>query len=252
METIRERLAPVIAHRGASAAAPENTLAAIRLAAAEGARWIEVDVKLSRDGHCILMHDDLLRRTTNGRGEVAQYDLDELKRLDAGRWFGRRFAGEPIPTLEEAIALCIALDLDMNLEIKPCPGRQHETTVRIVETLRAHWPAARPWPLLSSFALASLEQARLDAPEMPRGLLVGRPTRRALDMLDRLDCATLHCEGNRASKDLSRTLERAGRPLLCYTVNDPVRARWLLQAGVASIITDRPAAIGAALAMRAQ
>ncbi len=248
METIAARLPRVIAHRGASAAAPENTLAALRLAAEEGATWVEVDVKLSRDGRCILMHDDLLRRTTSGRGEVAQYDLDELKQLDAGSWFGKRFAGEPIPTLEEAIDLCCALDLGMNLEIKPCPGRQHETAIAVVETLRRHWPAGRPWPLLSSFAPASLEEARLHAPEIPRGLLIGRPTRRAFDMLDRLACVTLHCDAKRASRDLVRSLEASGRPLLCYTVNDPIRARRLADAGVASIITDRPAAIAAALA----
>ena len=94
MTTIEQRLAPVIAHRGAAARAPENTLAAIRLAAEEGARWVEVDVKLSRDGHCILMHDELLARTTDGRGEVAHYDLDELQALDAGSWFAERHAGE--------------------------------------------------------------------------------------------------------------------------------------------------------------
>jgi glycerophosphoryl diester phosphodiesterase len=247
MESIRDRLAPIIAHRGASAAAPENTLSAIREAAAEGASWIEVDVKLSRDSACILMHDDLLRRTTNGRGEVAQYDLDELKRLDAGSWFAKRYAGEPVPTLVEAIALCTELGLDMNIEIKPCPGRQHETAIRLVETLRAHWPEGRPWPLLSSFAVASLEEARLHAPEIPRGLLIGRPTRRALDMLARLECATLHCDAKRASKDLVRTMQQSGRPLLCYTVNDPVRARRLLDLGVASIITDQPAAMRAAI-----
>lgn len=252
METIKARLPRVIAHRGASASAPENTLAALRLAAAEGATWVEVDVKLSRDGHCILMHDDLLGRTTNGRGEVAQYDLDELKRLDAGSWFAKRFAGEPIATLEEALALCCELGLGLNLEIKPCPGRQHETAIALVETLRRHWPSGRDWPLLSSFAPASLEEARLLAPEIPRGLLIGRPTRRALDMLDRLECATLHCDAKRASRELVRTLEASGRPLLCYTVNDPFRARRLLDAGVAAVFTDRPAAILAALAAPAQ
>lgn len=247
METIETRLAPLIAHRGASARAPENTLAAIRLAKTEGARWVEVDVKLSRDCVCILMHDDLLRRTTNGRGEVAQYDIDELQRLDAGSWFARRFAGEPIPTLEQTLKLCLELDLEINLEIKPCPGRQHETAIRLVETVRRHWPAGRPWPLISSFAVASLEEVRLQAPEMPRGLLIGRPTRRARDMLERLGCVTLHCDAKRVSPELVDELAESGRPVLCYTVNDPHRARRLLQMGVASIITDRPADLRAAL-----
>lgn len=247
MTTIGQRLAPVIAHRGAAARAPENTLAAIRLAAEEGARWVEVDVKLSRDGHCILMHDDLLARTTNGRGEVAHHDLDELQALDAGSWFDARYAGEPIPTLDAALALCLELGLDVNLEIKPCPGREHETARACVEVVRMKWPSGRPWPLLSSFAVPSLEAALLRAPELPRGLLIDRPTARSLATLDRLNCASLHCDQKAVSTELVRALAPSGRPLLCYTVNDPARAQLLRDIGVASIITDRPAEIGAAI-----
>lgn len=239
----------MIAHRGASARAPENTLAALRLAKAEGAGWVEFDVKLSRDGQCILMHDDLLQRTTNGRGQVAQYDLDELRRLDAGSWFAMRFAGERIPTLAEAVGLCLELDLEINLEIKPCPGRSHETATRVVEALNRLWPQSRPWPLLSSFAVPALEEVRLQAPDMPRGLLIGRRvTRRALEMLDRLDCTTLHCDARGASADLATRLKAQGRALLCYTVNDPKWARKILGMGVTSVFTDRPADLEAALA----
>ena len=247
MATIKQRLAPVIAHRGAAARAPENTLAAIRLAAAEGARWVEVDVKLSRDGHCILMHDELLARTTDGRGEVAHYDLDELQALDAGSWFAERFAGERIPTLEAVLELCLSLKLDINLEIKPCPGREQETARACVEVVRAQWPSERPWPLLSSFAVSSLEESLLRAPELPRGLLIDRPTQSALAMLARLDCVSLHCDHKAVSTELVRALDASGRPLLCYTVNDPARAQLLRDIGVASIITDRPAEIGAAV-----
>lgn len=250
MRTLDDRLAPVIAHRGASADAPENTLAALRIAAAAGAKWVEFDVKLSRDGHCVLLHDDLLDRTTDGRGEVARYDLAELRKLDAGGWFSRRFHGELVPTLEEALALCIDIDLDINLEIKPCPGRQHETAIRVVEALHRHWPAGRPWPLISSFAIASLEEVRTLAPEMPRGLLIGRPTRRALGMLDRLACSTLHCDAKRASAELVRQLTDSGRSLLCYTVNDASRALRLLEMGVRAVFTDRPDMIAAAIAAR--
>jgi glycerophosphoryl diester phosphodiesterase len=247
MAGIEQRLAPLIAHRGAAARAPENTLAAIRQAAAEGARWVEVDVKLSRDGHCILMHDELLKRTTDGRGEVAHHDLDELQELDAGSWFAERFAGERIPTLHAALELCLSLDLEINLEIKPCPGRGDETARACVEILRAHWPNRRPWPLFSSFAVSSLEEALLLAPEIPRGLLIDRPTERALATLDRLDCASLHCDHRHVSTGLVKALQVRGRPLLCYTVNDPARAQLLREIGVASIITDRPAEIGAAV-----
>lgn len=248
MTDIKDRLAPVIAHRGASGEAPENTLAALRRAAALGAKWVEFDVKLSRDGACILMHDELLRRTTNGRGEVRRYDLDELRRLDAGAWFNARYAGERIPTLEEALALCLDLGLDINLEIKPCPGRQEETALRVIEVLRAGWPAGRPWPLISSFALVSLETVRLKAPELPRGLLVGRPTRRALALLDRLDCASLHCDARRLAPGLIEALRPSGRPLLTYTVNDAAQARRLIRMGVTAVFSDRPGEIAAVLA----
>src|SRR4051794_34519268 len=104
-------LPKVIGHRGAKAYAPENTLAGIRTAAQQGARWVEVDVKLTRDGVPILMHDDTVDRTTNGKGAAATLDFAELRRLDAGAWFGPAFAGERIPTLEEALALVFDLDL---------------------------------------------------------------------------------------------------------------------------------------------
>src|SRR5262245_46332535 len=87
----------VIAHRGASSYAPENTLAAFDLALQMGVRHIELDVHLSRDGHLVVIHDDTVDRTTNGSGPVVHYTLAELQALDAGSWFGAAFAGERIP-----------------------------------------------------------------------------------------------------------------------------------------------------------
>ena len=129
--------APVIGHRGAAAAAPENTLASLRKAKELGASWVEFDVKLTRDGVPILMHDERLERTTNGRGEVAQATLAELQELDAGGWFGPAFRGERVPTFEAALGLCAELGLGINVEIKPCPGREAETARVAVETLCA-------------------------------------------------------------------------------------------------------------------
>jgi glycerophosphoryl diester phosphodiesterase len=93
----------LVAHRGASALAPENTLAAFGLAVEGGADVIELDVHLSSDGRVVVLHDSCLRRTTNGRGWVDRKTLAQLKTLDAGRWFGPGFAGEPIPTLAEVL-----------------------------------------------------------------------------------------------------------------------------------------------------
>ena len=93
----------VIAHRGASGHAPENTLAAFKRALALGATFIETDLQLSRDSHFVAIHDDTVNRTTNGQGKVHDLSLAELRRLDAGSWFGSEFTGERIPTLDEIL-----------------------------------------------------------------------------------------------------------------------------------------------------
>ncbi len=92
-----------IAHRGASGYAPENTLAAFDQAIAMKAEFIELDVQMSKDGHLVVIHDTTVDRTTNGKGKVGDLTLAEIKKLDAGSWFGKRFAGERIPTLEEVL-----------------------------------------------------------------------------------------------------------------------------------------------------
>ncbi len=93
----------VVAHRGASRHAPENTLAAFRKAIELGADLIEFDVRQTRDGHLVVMHDDTVDRTTDGRGRVSQMTLEEIRKLDAGSWFGPQFKGERVPTLDEAL-----------------------------------------------------------------------------------------------------------------------------------------------------
>ncbi len=97
-------LAPVVGHRGAAAHAPENTLASFRLAAEQGARMVEFDAKLSSDGVVILMHDDLLDRTTNGRGPAAAMPWSEIAALDAGSWFSDAYRGEGVPRLDQTLA----------------------------------------------------------------------------------------------------------------------------------------------------
>jgi glycerophosphoryl diester phosphodiesterase len=97
----------VIAHRGASGHAPENTMAAFKKAVALGATFIETDLQLSRDAHFVAIHDATLDRTTNGSGAVHDMTLAELRRLDAGSWFGSEYAGERIPTLGETTSFFI-------------------------------------------------------------------------------------------------------------------------------------------------
>ncbi len=235
------QLPPIIGHRGSAGLAPENTLAGIRRAHEEGATFVEFDVKLTADGVPILMHDERLGRTTDGKGKVALASYDEIRMLDAGSWFSRDFAGERVPSLRVTLELCIELGLGINLELKPCPGREEETARIALETLEEAWPdhLNLPPPLISSFERRALAAARKFAPDRPRGCLVTRVPAAWQAALDRFGCSTLNVADRWIRKGHVDVASRAGVPVLVYTVNDPARARFLLEAGVTSIFTDR-------------
>jgi glycerophosphoryl diester phosphodiesterase len=242
------RLPRVLGHRGAAAAAPENTLEGFRRAAAEGAAGVEFDAKLTADGRVVLFHDDTLDRTTDGHGPVAQMSFDALRRLDAGAWLGPQWKGVRIPTLEESLHLLFELGLEANIEIKPCPGREAETARAVVDVVRQVWPDDRGPPLLSSFARESLTAARAAAPDLPRGLLLWEQPPDWAQAAQALGCRTVNCAQQYLTAPWAAAIKRAGYGLIVYTVNDPVQARQILGWGADSIITDRPGEMAAALA----
>ncbi|MBI2318338.1 MAG: glycerophosphodiester phosphodiesterase [Betaproteobacteria bacterium] len=231
--------ARIVAHRGGGALAPENTLAAIRKARALGFAAVEFDVTLAADGVPVLMHDETLERTTNGSGSVANIDSGALSRLDAGGWFAPEFAGEPVPRYAEAAALCIELGLWANVEIKPAPGAERATGDAVAAMSATLWAGAPLPPLLSSFSIAALKEAREGAPSLPRALLVSDIPPDWRRRLDELDCASLHCDQRLLKQAQVQSVLEAGYGLLCYTVNDVETARKLFAWGVNAIITDR-------------
>lgn len=233
-------LEPVIGHRGAARRAPENTLTGLRKAHALGARWVEFDVMLTADRVPVLIHDETLARTTDGRGEVADCPAADIARLDAGSWFAPEFTGERVPTLEQAVVLLLSLGLSANVEIKPASGHATETAEVVAGHLRRLWPEDGPGLLLSSFARPALAAAKNVAPELPRGLLAESLPEDWEAAVGELGCATLHLNHVRLDPEGVRALAAAGVPLLLYTVNDPVRANAMLAAGAAAIITDVP------------
>lgn len=228
----------VIAHRCGGALAPENTLAGLRTAADHGCKGVEFDVMLSGDGTPVLIHDETLERTTDGRGRVAETSDAELARLDAGGWHGAQFAGEPIPSFGDAAELCLALGLWANVEVKPSAGREAETGRKVALETRELW-SGQPPPLLSSFSIEALEAVREAAPELPRGLLLDEPPPDWLKRLRRLGCLSLHCSRRHFGRRLLDEARQAGVPLLVYTVNDAEDAAQLLRSGVAAVFTDR-------------
>jgi glycerophosphoryl diester phosphodiesterase len=228
----------VIAHRGAGLLAPENTLAALRLAASLGQRMVEFDVKLTADGEAVLLHDDTLDRTTDGRGPVASRTLASLRTLDAGAWRGASFAGERIPTLDAVIDLLRVLGLDANVELKPCPGRARETGARVTALLRDRWPEGAAPPLVSSFSPEALEASREVASSLPRALLVDAVTDAALDRAVALGCAALDVNHRALDEAAVARVKSRGLRVLVWTVNDTARAAALRSMGVDGVITD--------------
>lgn len=228
-----------IAHRGAGKLAPENTLAAFRQGASFGYRMFECDAKLSADGTLILLHDATLERTTNGKGKAGDEPWDKLSKLDAGSWYSRQWAGEPIPTLRNILKWCIANHCAINIEIKPTPGTEAATGKAVAKLVHKVWPAHLPLPLLSSFQPASLIAACETAPELPRGLLLDKLPDDCIKLAQKLRCQALILQHSLWNRKLVKAAHDKGMAALSYTVNDEDSAERLIKLGTDGIITDR-------------
>lgn len=235
----------VAAHRGGGTLAPENTLAGLRTGARFGHAMVEFDAKLAADNTVFLLHDDTVDRTSNGHGAAAHLRYADLAALDAGTWRDAQFAGEPMPTLEQAAACCRELGLAANVEIKPCANRDEETGKRVAEETARLWTgASRPAPLLSSFSDTALAAARDAAPHLPRGMLYERVPADWREHTAALGCVSLHASHRCLDAALVARIKAAGLFILAYTVNDLERARELVRWGVDTICTDRIDLIG--------
>lgn len=221
----------IVAHRGGGKLAPENTLGAIRLGAQMGFRGVEFDVMLAGDGTPVLMHDETLERTTDGRGRVPDTPYAQLARLDAGR-------GEAVPRFADAARLCRELGLWANVEIKPAPGYERRTGEAVARMAAELWRGAPLQPVLSSFSPVALLAARQAEPQLPRGLLVARLPLRWRDMLRDLECVALHANYRVLNARVLDEARRAGVAVLAWTVNDLRSARKLLGWGVDCLVTD--------------
>jgi glycerophosphoryl diester phosphodiesterase len=245
------RYPKVLAHRGGGTLAPENTLAGVRCGMAHGFRAIEFDVMLARDGVPVVMHDPFLGRTVAGSGNVFDYDAAELAAMDAGAWFGRAFEGEPVPLFLPFAQFCKASGVWMNVEIKPAPGFEEQTGDVVARAVAALFGAElaagqlETVPLLSSFSVDALAAARAAAPEVARAWLVGEVPSDFEARAGALGAVAIHANQQRLTPRLASAVRRAGLGLFCYTVNDPARARELLDWGVDAFCTDRIDQIGA-------
>jgi len=231
--------ARIIAHRGDSGAAPENTLAAFRAAIRAGADGVELDVQLSRDGVPVVIHDETLDRTTNGHGPVAAATAAELAALEAGAWHMPPLPGEGVPSLEAVLKLLAAAPLELHLELKtarvPYPGLV-PAVLRVVE---AAGVAERV--ILSSFNHFSLREAQRLAPQIPCAALVGGVLLEPWVYACQHGFQALHLPYPAVDADVVRGTHGAGLALRAWTVDDPAEAQRLLALGVEAIISNQPA-----------
>jgi glycerophosphoryl diester phosphodiesterase len=201
----------VIAHRGASGYAPENTRAAFERAIAMGADAIETDVRLSAGGQLVLMHDATVTRTTDGRGPVADHTLAELRSLDAGSWFSEAFAGERVPTLAELIA-DIVPRIPTVLEIK-----DQAATVPTIAAIRAAGIGNRVE--VTSFLWPAVVEAKRLAPELTIGFLTPEFDEDIIRRCDRRDFAQVCPHVDSLTTELVATAHGAGLVVRAYGIS---------------------------------
>jgi glycerophosphoryl diester phosphodiesterase len=233
----------VIAHRGASGYAPENTLAAFKRALALGATFIETDLQLSRDARFVAIHDDTVNRTTNGTGKVHDLSLADLRRLDAGSWFGSEFTGERIPTLDEILEFSKKHDVVFYLELKPGGswGGEHA----LIGALRESQEAARM--VVISFDAGILEGLRKIEPTLMTGLLFDGQNDRPLERAVEVGARQLAIRGDLVTPALLTEARKKDLQVVCWTVNQAAHMRLLIDAGVDGIMSDYPDRIVAAI-----
>lgn len=230
----------VQAHRGASAIAPENTLAAFRAAAAQGAKWIELDVALLADGTLVVIHDDSVDRTTSGTGSLGALTFDDLANLDAGTWFHPRFADERLPTLEQVIAVLGDLGISANVEIKQ--HKHHRSLDQLIEAVRSAISTRRPETkiMISSFDPACLKAMAVLEPDLEMAMLwVDLPADWQAH-LAAIPASTIHLHYKSLSIGLLESARDSGIKVRAWTANDPVELYSFWNAGLTGVITDDP------------
>ncbi len=221
-----------IAHRGASGRFPENTLRAFAAAIEAGAQMCELDVQLTLDGGVVVIHDETVERTTDGRGTVRSMTLAELKCLDAGVRFGREFAGERIPTLQEVMTLAEGR-CGLNIEIKSV-GVERKVCELIVE--RRTLATA----MISSFDWDALAVVRHFEPRVRVGLLASQWPARLVGAAFELRAESINPRSDIVTEDLCIAAHERSLSVYTWTVDEPDEMRRLIAFGVDGIMTNYP------------
>ena len=229
----------IIAHRGDKTHAPENTLAAFKLAAENGADAIEFDVKLTADERVFVLHDQTVNRTTTGTGKIFQLPFAVVRNLDAGGWFSEDYRGERIPTLDEVFET-VGKRLYINIELTNYATPGDGLVPKVVDLVKKHGLQDRM--LFSSFFARNLQITRSLLPEVPRGLLCMRGILGSWGRTFtwRGDYFALHPYLTDVDPGLVNRVQAAGKRVHVWTVNSEEDLKRMIGLGVDAIITDDP------------
>lgn len=235
----------VFGHRGARAYAPMNTIPSFELALAQGADGVELDVRLTSGGEMIIMHDDRVDATTDGKGHVGDFTLTAIQALDAGAWFDPKYVGTRVPTLDEVFE-AIGKRTRINVEIKSDSIYANGLEAKVAEAVGRHGLAKSI--VISSFNPLTLRRFRAAMPEVPIGYLYESDTESmVIDLMNGLAHEARNPHYEQIDAKYMEWAKGAGYRVNTWTVNDPARAVALRDLGVDCIITDKPDVILAAV-----
>lgn len=226
----------VMAHRGWSAVAPENTLPAFAAALELGADGVELDVQLSSDGQVVVLHDERLERTSNGQGLVGEHSLAELRQLDAGSWFSDQFRQVRIPLLAEVLELCRPVRCGLNIELKNGLVHYPGLEERVLQLI-----ADYPGPVvISSFNHRSLQRVHQLNSDLELGVLYVEHLFQPWVYARSCGSRALHPYFPTVDEELVSACRNTGLRLRPWTVDEPTVQQRLLAWGVDAIITNHP------------
>lgn len=234
----------IIAHRGASASAPENTLASVQRAIEEGTDWVEIDVQETADGQVVVFHDSDFMKLAGVDRKIWEVTVDELSEIDVGSKFASEFKEERVPTLSQVLETCKG-KAGVNIELKYY-GHDQQLEQRVIELVESHQMTDEViFMSLKNDAVAKMKSLR---PQWKTGLLLSV----SFGDLANLQADFLAINARFASRSLIRRAHALEKDVYVWTVNDPVTMAVMIGRGVDGLITDQPALARQVLAQRSE
>lgn len=234
----------LVGHRGAMGHAPENTMASFRKAREMGSEFVECDVHISKDGKCIVIHDESVERTTDGQGLIRDLTLSQIRKLDAGSWAAKEFKGERVPTLQDLLLWAKlhtsrrGFQMGIAIEIKNEPVRYDRIEERVIKAVEDCGMESRV--ILISFDHGVVKRAKAVNSKISAGILYNRSIEDPLRRARELGADALFPRRHLVTKDLVRKAHARGLAVATWTVNDPREMRKLLSYKIDAIASNYP------------